>query len=118
MKNITLICLKTCGTCRGLEKVLKEKDISYQYREITEKPPSASELTEWKEKTKLPITRFLNSSGTKYRETGLAQKRQNMSVQELFDTIAQDGMLIKRPIVLEGDEVYIGPDAIEWAEQK
>lgn len=118
MSDITLIGLKTCSTCREVEKILKEKDIVYDYRKIDEEPPSAAELTAWKEKTELAITRFLNSSGMKYREMGLAQKRKDMSEEELFETISRDGMLIKRPIVLEGDEVYIGPDAKKWAKNK
>ncbi len=118
MSEITLICLETCSTCREVEKTLKEKDITYAYRKIDEDPPSEAELAEWKEKTDLPITRFLNSSGMKYREMGLAQKRKEMSDQELLETIAQDGMLIKRPIVLERDTVYIGPDAKDWAKNK
>ena len=66
-----LICYKRCTTCKGVEKMLEEKNISYDYRDIKEDNPTAAELKEWHEKTGLPIKRFFNTSGKIYREENI-----------------------------------------------
>lgn len=63
-----LICYKKCSTCKGVEKLMQEKGIEYDYREIDKDNPTAAELKEWHEKSGLPITKFFNTSGILYRE--------------------------------------------------
>ncbi len=106
----TLIGYKKCSTCKAIEKLLEEQGLSYTYREIDKDVPTAEELKSWREKTGLPLKRFFNTSGMKYRELGLKDKLPTMTDEEQFDLLASDGMLIKRPILLEEDAIYVGPD--------
>ncbi|MDO5027407.1 MAG: Spx/MgsR family RNA polymerase-binding regulatory protein [Tissierellia bacterium] len=111
-----VICYKKCGTCRKLEKTLNEKNISYDYRHIDQDNPSVEELKDWHEKTGLDIKRFFNTSGKIYREEKLKDKLPSMSLEEKYDLLARDGLLVKRPIILDQDEVYIGPDAVKYVD--
>lgn len=110
-----LICYKRCTTCKGVEKMLEEKNISYEYRDIKEDNPTASELKEWHKKTGLPIKRFFNTSGKIYREENIKDKLPDLSNDEAYELLAKDGMLVKRPILFTDDgEIYVGPDVKKY----
>ncbi len=111
-----LICYKKCTTCKGVEKLLQEKGIEYNYREIDKENPTAEELKEWHEKSGLPITRFFNTSGILYREQGLSEKRKSMTEDQQYEVLSTNGMLVKRPILFLEGEIYVGPDVKKYLE--
>lgn len=106
-----------CTTCRKAKKWLDEHQISYEDRHIVENNPKAEELKEWIFKSGLPIKRFFNTSGMKYRDLGLKDKLQEMSEEEQIDLLAADGMLVKRPLVIGDDFVLVGFKEAEWQEK-
>lgn len=97
-----------CGTCRNAKKYLQQHQIEFEDRHIVETPPSAEELRKMVELSGLPIQKFFNTSGKKYRELGLSQKLKEMSDEEKLTLLASDGMLIKRPLVTDGKQVTVG----------
>lgn len=97
-----------CGTCRKAKKFFDQFDIPVQERNIVEDPPSYEELKELVKKSQLPIQKFFNTSGKRYRELQLSKKRKQMSEEEQYRLLASDGMLIKRPIVTDGKHVTVG----------
>lgn len=111
-----LLCYKRCTTCKNVEKMLEEKGFEYEVREISEANPTKEELKLWVEKSGLPLKRFFNTSGKIYREMGLSTKLKEMSDEEQFDLLSTDGMIVKRPILLKGDEVIVGHDVKKFAE--
>lgn len=106
-----------CSTCRKAKKWLDENAIEYESRHIVEDNPQADEIKEWCEKSDLPLKRFFNTSGMKYRELKLKDKLPDMSEEEQFDLLATDGMLVKRPIVVGDDFVLVGFKVKEWEEK-
>lgn len=104
-----LICYKKCSTCKGIEKMLENKGIKYEYRDIKDENPSKEEIKELHEKSGLDILKFFNTSGTIYRENNLKDKLPNMSLEEKYELLSTDGMLVKRPILIDGDKVLVGP---------
>ena len=105
-----------CSTCRKAKKWLDENNIEYESRHIIEDNPAASELREWWEISGLPLKRFFNTSGMKYRELKLKDKLPDMSEDEQLDLLATDGMLVKRPILVGDDVVLVGFKVKEWEE--
>lgn len=97
-----------CGTCRKAKKWLEAHNIAFKEIHIAETPPSRAELEEMIEKSGLELKKFFNTSGQKYRELGLKDKIKTASRDELLDLLASDGMLIKRPIVTDGNKVTVG----------
>src|SRR5437868_4151837 len=97
-----------CGTCRKAKKWLDEHQVSYQEIHIVENPPSRDELEDFYKKSGLSINKLFNTSGQKYRELGLKDKIKTASEQELLDLLASDGMLMKRPILTDGEKVTVG----------
>ncbi|WP_113926786.1 arsenate reductase family protein [Bacillus sp. P14.5] len=97
-----------CGTCRKAKQWLEENGKEFNEIHIVENPPTKEELKELYEKSGLPLKKFFNTSGKKYRELGLKDKVNNSSEEELLEILASDGMLIKRPIAAEGSTVTVG----------
>lgn len=106
-----------CSTCKKAKKWLEENNIKFDDRHIVENNPTAEELKAWREKSGLEIKRFVNTSGLKYRELNLKDKLKEMTDDEIFDLLATDGMLVKRPLVIDGDTVLTGFRQAEWEEK-
>lgn len=106
-----------CSTCRKAKKWLDEHNIDYDSRHIIDDNPSADELRKWWEISDLPLKRFFNTSGMKYRELKLKDKLPNMSEDEQLDLLATDGMLVKRPVLVSDDVVLVGFKVKEWEEK-
>lgn len=75
------------------------------------------ELKEWVAKSGLPMKRFFNTSGMKYRELQLKDKLPQMSEEEQLELLASDGMLVKRPVLVGDDFVLTGFKEKEWLEK-
>lgn len=112
------ICYKKCSTCRGIQKILEEKRLHYSLREIDKEVPTAAELADWQQRSGLPLKRFFNTSGRIYRELHIKEKLPQMTEVEQLALLASDGMLIKRPILLAGREVYVGGDVKKYLENR
>ncbi len=112
-----LICYPRCGTCKKAQKWLDEKGIEYDYRDIKEENPSLDELKKWYEKSGLELKRFFNTSGQLYKSMALKDKLPLMSDEEKLSLLSGDGMLVKRPILIDGDTVLVGFKESDWAEK-
>ncbi len=97
-----------CTTCRKAQKWLEEHGINFEAIHIVEQTPSTEQLeTLWKN-SGLPLKKFFNTSGQKYKTLGLKDKLSTMTETEQLELLASDGMLIKRPIVSDGNKVTLG----------
>ena len=109
------ICHPTCTTCDKARKFLSDNKLSYTERDIRAENPSVSELNEWVKANRLPLKRFFNTSGNKYRELGLTKKLPNMSEEDQLQVLAGDGMLVKRPLLITDKFVLVGFNEKTWA---
>lgn len=104
-----------CSTCKKAKKWLDDHGVSYIDRHIVEDNPRATEIADWQERSGLPVRRFFNTSGMKYRELGVKSKLDaGMSDEDARALLATDGMLVKRPIVVVGDTVLVGFREAAW----
>ena len=105
-----------CSTCRKAKKWLEENNIDFEERHIIDDNPTYEELKEWYERSDLTLNKFFNTSGMKYRELKLKDKRLEMSEDEQLKLLATDGMLVKRPIIVSDDFILTGFRVKEWEE--
>ncbi len=103
-----------CSTCQKAKKWLNENEKQYEARHIIEENPTAKEIKAWVEMSGLPLKRFFNTSGMKYRELELKDKLPNMSDEEQYALLATDGMLVKRPLLIGDTFVRVGFREKEW----
>ena len=92
MSDVLFVEYPKCSTCRRAKAWLDEHGVSYTDRHIVEDNPTAEELAEWQARSGLPVRRFFNT----------------------FSLLAEDGMLVKRPIVVGEDFVLVGFREAEW----
>ena len=108
------VCYDKCGTCKKAEKYLLDKGYTLEKRDIKGDKPSLEELTAWYKASGLPLKRFYNTSGKLYKELNLKDKIPTMSEEEQLELLASDGMLVKRPILVNGNDVLIGFKLAEY----
>ena len=116
MSKLLFVCYPRCTTCKKAQQWLEEKGIEVTVRDIKEENPSSEELRKWHQESGLPLKRFFNTSGLKYKELGLKDKLPQMSEEEQYELLATDGMLVKRPILVGKKKVLVGFKEKEWLE--
>ncbi len=103
-----------CSTCKKARYWLMEKDAVFEERHIVEQNPTAEELKSWWQKSGLPLKRFFNTSGMKYKELHLKDRIPEMTEEEMLALLATDGMLVKRPILVTDQAAFPGFKEAEW----
>ena len=114
---MTFICYPKCSTCKKARAWLESQGFSFTERDIKAQPPTQEELREWRQRSGLPLKKFFNTSGQLYRAQGLSKKLPEMGEDEQFSLLASDGMMVKRPILLDGETVLVGFREEEWAQR-
>jgi|SRR5690625_3649217 len=106
--SLTLYWYPNCSTCRKAKKWLDDQGLTYELVHLVEATPSAAEIKQLIAKSDLPPRRFFNTSGKVYREQNMKDKLKDATLDDMVQFLASDGMLIKRPIVTDGDKVTVG----------
>ena len=97
----TLYWYPKCSTCKNAKKWLENHGQSVETIDMIQQVPDAQLLAAWIKESGLPIRRFFNTSGMKYRELGLKDKIDDLTLEAACQILATDGMLIKRPILVK-----------------
>lgn len=111
------ICYPKCSTCQKAKKWLDGNNLKYTERHIVENNPTFEELKDWYTKSGLPLKKFFNTSGLLYKEMQLKDKLPAMSEEEQLRLLATNGMLVKRPLIVNGDIVLVGFKEAQWIEK-
>lgn len=109
-----LICYPKCSTCQKARKWLEVNHLEFTERHIVEENPSYEELKEWYAESGLPLKKFFNTSGMLYKEMQLKDKLPTMSEEEQLKLLATNGMLVKRPLIVNGNIILTGFKEAEW----
>lgn len=115
---LEFICYPKCTTCQRAKKWLDDNNIEYELRDIKEDNPTFEELSKWYKMSGLELKKFFNTSGLLYKSMCLKDKLTAMSEEEQLNLLATDGMLVKRPIVIGEDFVFVGFKESEWNNKK
>lgn len=103
---IRFIWKKSCDTCRRYKKQLDAWGIEYDGREINAEPLTARDVEALIGDR--PVKPFLNTRNAVYRELGL--KADLPDTARAIALIAETNNLLKRPVLIVGDEMVIGND--------
>ena len=108
------VCYPKCSTCQKAKAFLDEKGIPYELRDIKTENPTYEELKQWYTLSGLPLKKFFNTSGLLYKSLSLKDRLPLMSEEEQLQLLSTDGMLVKRPILINNDQIFIGFKPKEW----
>jgi arsenate reductase (glutaredoxin) len=114
-KSAVVLAYAGCSTCKKALAWLKANDIAHEVRPIVDEPPTKRELAAWIPASGKPVRKWLNTSGLSYRALG-KEKIDAATDADLVPWLAADGKLVKRPVLVRGDQVLVGFDAAAWAE--
>ena len=106
MNKILFIGYPRCSTCIKAYKALQAK-CEVEYRDIVKDNPDEKEIKIWISKG-IKLDSLFNTHGKLYRELNIKEKKSVCSQEELISLLAQNGMLVKRPIVIDKENIYIG----------
>lgn len=90
-----------CSTCKKAKAWLKAEGVEFEAIDLVSQTPSAEELEAWMKSTDLPLRRFFNTSGMKYRELNLKDQVKDLTIEEASRILTSDGMLVKRPMIVK-----------------
>lgn len=105
---VTLYWYPNCSTCKKAKKSLDEHHITYKLVHLVEETPTEAELKKIIQTSGLDPKKFFNTSGKVYREQNMKEKIKDADLDEMVSYLASNGMLIKRPIVTDGEKVTVG----------
>ena len=111
---VKFICYPKCTTCQKAKKWLDDNKIEYIERDIKLDNPTSEELAAWYKMSGLPLKKLFNTSGLLYKSLDLKNKLPTMTENEMLTLLATDGMLVKRPIIIGADFVFVGFKEVEW----
>ena len=107
MAKVIICGYEKCDTCRKAKRWLEEHDVDYAWRPIVEEPPTKTELSVWIPRSRVPVRKWLNTSGQSYRAIGKANV-DSATDATLVKWLTEDGKLVKRPVLVTPGRVLVG----------
>lgn len=114
---LTMYCYKKCSTCKRAEKFLLAHALQVQVIDYTEQPLSEEQLKEYYMRSGLDIRAFFNTSGLVYRHLGLKTTLASLTLAEKIKLLADNPMLVKRPLLVGETFVSVGFKEDIWRQQ-
>lgn len=105
--NIQIIGTKKCSDTKKAQRFFKERNIKFHFLDISEKPLSKGELI--KIAQKLGGDFLMDTQSKAYKNKGLAW----MDFDPV-EEIMEDNLLLKTPVVRNGNEVTAGIEQKIW----
>ncbi|MFD1032428.1 arsenate reductase family protein [Metaplanococcus flavidus] len=97
-----------CSSCQKAKKWLAAHEVDFKEIHIVDNPPTKEELKRIVDSSGIDLKKFFNTSGQQYRELQLKDKLGEMSADEKLELLSSNGMLIKRPLVWDGEKATLG----------
>jgi len=105
-----------CSTCVKARKYLETNEVDVDNINIAEQAPSVDELATMLASYDGNIRKLFNTSGMQYRELNMKERLPTMTDQEALELLAANGMLVKRPFLLNGERGIVGFKEADWGE--
>ena len=103
--SIQVYGIPNCGTCKKAFKWLEDSDVTYEFINTKENPPTREMIENWV--ISLGFQPMRNTSGQSYRALG--DERKDWTNKEWIEAFAKDSMLLKRPLFIkDGTAVLVG----------
>lgn len=100
---------KRCSTSRKAQKWFDDHHIKYEFQDLVAVPPKKEDLIKWLTAYQNRGLRyFFNTSGQHYRAQNLKEKIPTMTIAQAAELMANDGKLIKRPLVVDKKHLTCG----------
>lgn len=102
-----------CSTCIKAKKILNEKNINYSECELSKSSLSKNDIENILNIND-DINKLFNVRGNLFKELNLKEKINDLTKEEKINLLIQNGMLVKRPILLSDTILIIGFNESEY----
>lgn len=96
----------SCTSCRKTKAWLSEKGVNYEERHLFRNPPTVDELMDIIKKTNNGLDEILSTRSQMFKNLGV--DIENLKVSELLEILSKEPRLLKRPILIDGDNLVVG----------
>ncbi|HED09725.1 MAG TPA: Spx/MgsR family RNA polymerase-binding regulatory protein [Caldithrix abyssi] len=103
---LTLYGIPNCDTIRKTKKFLEKHTIPYHFVDVRKTPLPAEQVKEICDR--LGLTKVVNSRGQTYRKLGIKEKQPGDD--QLFNLLVEEQAMIKRPLLKNKNNYFIGYD--------
>ena len=107
--NIIIYGTKKCNDTKKAQRFFNERNIPFHFRDLTEKELAKGELN--KISLKIPIEELIDKDGKQYKKRGL-----KFMVYNIEEELLEDPLLLKIPIVRNGNNYTLGNESDIWKE--
>jgi arsenate reductase (glutaredoxin) len=97
MVSLQVYGIPTCGTCKKALQWLDAQEISYEFINTKEHPPSSEQIASWVKN--LGDRPMRNTSGQSYRALG--EIKDTWDESQWVTAFSDDVMLLKRPLFVQ-----------------
>jgi len=104
--SVTIYHNPRCSKSRQTLSLLQEKSININVIEYLKTPPDISQLKQILKQLGYEPRQLMRKSELIYKDLGLGNE--NKTAEDLVNAMAQNPILIERPIVLSGEKAAIG----------
>ena len=104
--SVTIYHNPRCSKSRQTLSLLQEKSININVIEYLKTPPDISQLKQILKQLGYEPRQLMRKSEQIYKDLGLGNE--NKTAEDLVNAMAQNPILIERPIVLSGEKAAIG----------
>lgn len=105
-----------CSTVKKALKFLDENNIKYTHIDNVVDRLTKEQIKDLHLQSKLELKKFFNTSGIKYRELQIKDIIPTATDDQLYELLASDGMLVKRPILVTNHGVFPSFREDKWLE--
>jgi regulatory protein spx len=95
-----------CTSCKNAEGMLKEAGVPFAKREIFKRRLDADEIRALFNRIGISPGEMLSTRSRPYKELNLAERE--LSDDEIVSLMAEYPALIRRPVIVAGDEFQVG----------
>ena len=102
---IIIYGIKNCDSVRKARKIFKNLDVEHTLFDFKADSVSSGDIKHWIS-LGATIDELFNKRGTTYRTLKL--KELNLDDSDKIEWLAKENMLIKRPVVVNGNKITVG----------
>ena len=107
--NIIIYGTKKCNDTKKAQRFFNERKIPFKFRDLSEKELAKGEFDNIS--SKIPIEELIDKDGKQYKKRGV-----EFRVFNVEEELLEDALLIKTPIVRNGNNFTLGNESDIWKE--
>ena len=105
-KKLVFFTYPSCTSCRKAKQWFIDQGVPFEERHLFKNPPSVEELMEIIKKTENGLDEILSTRSQMFKSLNV--EIDDLKVSELLEILSKEPKLLKKPIIMNNDNLVIG----------